>query len=295
MNQLIAVTGAVGQLGKCVVAELESAGIQYRSFNKNELDVTDFESVLTCISPDFTAVINCAAYTNVDGAESNLELAFAVNEQGPLNIATRCKQLGIRFIHVSTDYVFDGLGDRPKCETDDAKPVTVYGKSKLAGEVAALARNPQNTWVVRTAWLYSNHGDNFAKKILNNARLGEGLKVVDDQIGSPTLAAEVAHGLVVLAATDTRFEPGVYHCVNSGKASWYSFAVELLSATGLSDVKIQPVKSSDFETAAKRPSYSVMDDSKWKSAGLPTMSTWKEAVTQFCLDVYSNKSREQND
>ncbi len=281
MTTFVAVTGASGQLGRAVVAELEKLDFAYRAFNRDDLDITDSFEVASSITSEFTAVINCAAYTNVDGAESHPEAAFAVNETGTANIATRCNELGIRMIHVSTDYVFDGMSDTALSETDFTSPQTVYGKSKLAGEAAALSINPTNTWVVRTAWLYSDFGSNFANKILHKAKAGELLRVVNDQFGSPTSAVEVARGLVEIATSKSPVEPGVYHCVNSGVASWHSFAVALVESAGLQGIQIQPVDSDAFPTTAKRPRYSVLNTSKWQAAGLPKMSSWQQALEDF--------------
>ena len=281
MTAFVAVTGASGQLGRAVVAELEKLDSAHRAFTRDDLEITDSSEVASSITSEFTAVINCAAYTNVDGAESHPEVAFAVNERGTSNIAARCSELGIRMIHVSTDYVFDGMTDTALSETDLASPQTEYGKSKLAGEQAALAINPSNTWVVRTAWLYSDFGNNFANKILRKAKSGEALQVVNDQFGSPTSVVELARGLVSIATSKSPVSIGVYHCVNSGAASWHSFALALIEAAGLQGVQIQPVGSDSFPTAAKRPRFSVLDTSKWQAAGLPEMSSWQQALQDF--------------
>jgi dTDP-4-dehydrorhamnose reductase len=281
VTAFVAVTGASGQLGRAVVAELEKLDFAYVAFNRDDLDITNSFEVASRITSEFTAVINCAAYTNVDGAESHPDAAFAVNETGTSNIATRCNELGIRMIHVSTDYVFDGMADTALSESNLASPQTVYGKSKLAGETAALTINPTNTWVVRTAWLYSDFGSNFAIKILRKAKAKESLRVVNNQFGSPTSAVEVARGLVEIATSKSPVNVGVYHCVNSGVASWHSFALALIEAAGLQDLQIQPVDSDAFPTVAKRPRFSVLDTSKWQAAGLPKMSSWQQALEDF--------------
>jgi dTDP-4-dehydrorhamnose reductase len=291
VTAFVAVTGASGQLGRAVVAELEKLDFAFKAFNRDDLDITDSFSVASSITSEFTAVINCAAYTNVDGAESHPDAAFAVNETGTTNIASRCNELGIRMIHVSTDYVFDGMTGTALSETDFASPQTVYGKSKLAGESAALSTNPTNTWVVRTAWLYSDFGSNFANKILRKAKAGEPLRVVNDQFGSPTSAVEVARGLVEIATSKTPVEPGVYHCVNSGVASWHSFAIALIESAGLHGIQIQPVDSDAFPTAAKRPRYSVLDTTKWQAAGLPKMSSWQQALGDFKVNKWHEIKR----
>lgn len=288
MTAFVAVTGANGQLGRAVVAELEKLDFSYEAFNRDDLDITDSLKVSSSIGSKFTAVINCAAYTNVDGAERHPEAAFAINETGASNIAARCHELGIRMIHVSTDYVFDGMTDTALNEADLASPQTVYGKSKLAGEKAVLSINPTNTWVVRTAWLYSDFGSNFANKILRKAKAGEPLRVVNDQFGSPTSAVEVARGLVAIAASTSPVEAGVYHCVNSGVASWHSFAVALIESAGLQGIQIHPVDSDSFPTAAKRPPFSVLDTSKWHASGLPKMASWLQALE----DLNVNKWKE---
>jgi dTDP-4-dehydrorhamnose reductase len=281
VTAFVAVTGANGQLGRAVVAELEKLDFAYRAFTRDDLEITDSSKVASSITSEFTAVINCAAYTNVDGAESHPDAAFAVNEKGTSNIAARCSELGIRMIHVSTDYVFDGMTETALSETDPASPRTEYGKSKLAGEQAALSINPSNTWVVRTAWLYSDFGNNFANKILRKAKNGEALQVVNDQFSSPTSVVELARGLVSIATSKSPVNVGVYHCVNSGVASWHSFALALIKAAGLQGVQIQPVDSDAFPTAAQRPRYSVLDTSKWQAAGLPKMSGWEQALQDF--------------
>ncbi len=257
----ILVTGANGQLGK-ELKQLESAYPAFRFIflSREDMPVHHFElvrNVFKATHPQF--LINCAAYTAVDKAESEKELAFQINGEAVGVLAAVCKEYGTRLIHISTDYVFDGNAHTPYTTDAPANPQTVYGASKLKGEEEALFYNP-DAIIIRTSWVYSEFGKNFVKTMLSLMRERSSLNVVNDQLGSPTYAADLAMAILQIIAGG-KWVPGIFHFSNSGVISWYDFAVAIRDFTGL-PCQVHPVASSQYPTAAKRPSFSVMDTSK---------------------------------
>lgn len=259
----VLITGAHGQLGLELVAAAPE-GVQVTALTREALDITDARAVSARVAeaaPD--AVINAAAYTAVDRAESERERAFAVNEVGAVNVATAAVRHGARLIHVSTDFVFDGRQSTPYEPSDAPNPLSVYGASKLAGEAGVRRQAGERALIVRTAWVYSAHGHNFVGTMLRLMAEKDELRVVCDQIGTPTWAAGLATALWAALETDAR---GVRHWTDAGVASWYDFAVAIQEegqAAGLLDraIPIVPIRANEYPTPAPRPACAVLDKS----------------------------------
>ena len=281
----IVVTGANGQLGR-EIAMIEQTAFTVIGLSRAELDITDLAAcrlVLSEYKP--FAVIHCAAYTAVDKAESEQDEAFRVNRDGTSNIALASHEIGAKLIYISTDYVFDGKGNTPYVEWDTVSPTTVYGSSKLAGEGAVQAIHPQY-FIVRTSWVYGQYGNNFVKTMLSLAEQHKVLKVVADQIGSPTYTYDLARFLLQLVETD-RY--GIYHASNAGSCSWYDFATAIFAESG-ADVKIEACTTAEFPRPAPRPSYSVMEHRNMALNGFEPMRYWQDALRDFLSNLNSNKS-----
>lgn len=277
MTKLL-ITGASGMLGYDV-CKLFSKQKDYQifPFSHKELDITDIdllERYLSDISPD--VVINCAAYTKVDLCEEKRELAFKINRDGPYNLARLCSDLDVFLVHISTDYVFSGTKKRPYKEEDTTYPINVYGASKLAGERKILETFSEYL-IIRTSWLFGINGPNFIKTILGLAHKLDTLKVVDDQRGRPTYTKDLAVGIKWLLEQGAR---GVFHVTNDGECSWYELAKFAIREKKI-DVEVIPVDSTQFKRPAKRPSYSVLDTSKFKSTCKNNLRHWKEAVKDY--------------
>ena len=262
----ILVTGAKGMLGQDLCPALEDCGYDVIETDIQTLDITDINQVKEFLeeeSPDY--VIHCAAYTNVDLAETEIEKAERVNIVGTANIAKICAEKNITLVYISTDYVFDGTKNSPYIPNDKPNPINVYGRTKLGGELA-VQRYCEKYYITRTSWLYGHHGKNFVETMLSLAEKPE-IKVVNDQIGSPTWTMELCNGIIKLI--ENQAEYGVYHVCGSGKTSWYEFAKEIYNQTGL-DVNIKPCSTEEFPRPAKRPKYSYMENNgmcrDWKAA-----------------------------
>jgi dTDP-4-dehydrorhamnose reductase len=226
-------------------------------------------------------VINAAAYTAVDAAEADETTAFAVNADGPRVLAAACSSRGVPLLHVSTDYVFAGDGTRPYEVDDPVGPKSVYGVTKLAGEVAVLGSGA-SAWVIRTAWVYGAHGGNFAKTMIRLAGERATLSVVDDQRGSPTWTADLAAGLLELAGRVVGDEPPsqrVLHCTGTGDTTWFAFARAIFEELGTDPERIKPCSTAEFPRPAPRPAYSVLSDDSWRAAGLKPLRDWRSALT----------------
>lgn len=267
------ITGAYGMLGRDVQAAL--GGRQVTALGRADLDITDLDAVVAAVR-GHDVVVNCAAYTKVDEAETHEEEAYAVNATGPANLAAASASVGAKLVQMSTDYVFDGAATSPYPEHTPHNPISAYGRTKAAGERLALTRNPGATFVVRTAWLYGAHGPNFAKTMLGLAAARETWGVVDDQIGQPTWTADLAVQIVSMLDNDA--PAGIYHGTNSGQASWFEFARVVLDTAGLDANRVTPVDSSSFVRPAPRPSYSVLGHDAWTAAGIPHMRHWRDAL-----------------
>ncbi|MDP1809423.1 MAG: dTDP-4-dehydrorhamnose reductase [Actinomycetota bacterium] len=271
----IIITGADGQLG----TELQGAlrGHELYPVDIEEIDITDFTAVMekvACFGPDL--IVHGAAYTDVDGAELNPDIAFKVNAVGTQNLSVAARAVGAVILYVSTDFVFDGTKGAPYNEFDDVNPLSVYGRSKLAGEryVQSLTNN---YYICRTAWLYGRYGHNFVKTMLKLGEEGKTVRVVDDQIGSPTNAVDLAAKLAEIALSG-RF--GVYHTTNVGEVSWYGFAGKIFELAGM-DVDLQPIDSTQMERPAPRPAYSVLRPLSLELQGLAPMRPWEEALAAY--------------
>lgn len=273
----VLVTGVKGQLGYDVVKELEKRGMEAVGVDIEEMDITDAASVDKVIkeaAPD--AVIHCAAYTAVDAAEDNEEICRKVNAEGSQNIANVCKELDIKMIQISTDYVFDGEGTRPWEPEDERHPLSVYGQTKYEGELA-VQNTLEKYFIVRIAWVFGINGKNFVKTMLNLGKTRDHLTVVNDQYGSPTYTYDLARLLVDMVQTD---KYGVYHATNEGICTWYEFACEIFRLAGL-DVKVDPVTSDQYPAKAKRPSNSRMSKEKLTENGFEKLPAWQDALERY--------------
>ncbi|MFH1453714.1 MAG: dTDP-4-dehydrorhamnose reductase [Armatimonadota bacterium] len=274
MNILI--TGAKGILGSALIKAIQPKH-KVSAFDIEDFDITDYEKSLDIIKsskPDI--VIHCAAYTNVDGCESNKDTALKINSGGTKNIALICKELDIPMVYFSTDYVFDGEKGSSYFESDTPNPLSIYGKSKFAGE-EHVKQTLNKYFIVRTAWLFGKGGKNFVNTIINLAEEKDELSVVNDQTGSPTYAEDLAYAVSQLIETD---HYGIYHITNEGECSWYEFAKAILEEAGLKNTKVLPVPTTKFPRPAKRPKYSVLSKDLYKSKFKP-LRTYKEALSAY--------------
>ncbi len=274
-NSKYLVTGARGMLGTDLLEAL--FGRDVTVLGRADLDVTDRDAVSAAVE-GHDVVINAAAYTAVDAAETDEEAALAVNGTAAGLLAEATASVGAKLVQVSTDYVFDGDAATPYAEDATIAPVSAYGRTKAEGEKLALAANPEGTFVVRTAWLYGAHGGNFAKTMVKLAGSHDTVKVVDDQLGQPTWTADLAAQIVALLDSDA--PAGVYHGTNSGSTSWFEFARAVFDEAGLDPARVLPTDSSTFVRPAPRPSYSVLGHDAWGRAGLAPMRPWREALAE---------------
>lgn len=274
-NSKYLVTGARGMLGTDLLEAL--FGRDVTVLGRADLDVTDRDAVFAAVQ-GHDVVINAAAYTAVDAAETDEEAALAVNGTAAGLLAEATASVGAKLVQVSTDYVFDGDATEPYPEDATIAPVSAYGRTKAEGERLALAANPDGTYVVRTAWLYGAHGGNFAKTMVKLAASHDTVSVVDDQLGQPTWTADLATQIVALLDSDA--PAGVYHGTNSGSASWFEFAQAVFDEAGLDPARVLPTDSSAFVRPAPRPSFSVLGHDAWARAGLTPMRPWREALAE---------------
>ncbi|MEC7275455.1 MAG: dTDP-4-dehydrorhamnose reductase [Bdellovibrionota bacterium] len=277
---MIIVTGAMGQLGLCLKSVLPEDTV---FLSREKLDLTNKESLAGELSkyPAKSIVINTGAYTDVDKAEENMARAYEVNSEAVGTIAEICQKFGLRLIHISTDYVFDGSSFRPISEEDEAKPIGVYGKSKLSGEVAIKECSGFSQYIIiRTSWLYSEYGNNFLKTMIKLSNR-KSIEVVSDQIGTPTYAGDLAEVIANCCESFDSLAGEVYHYSNEGVASWYDFAFEIMEKLG-SHCTVTPIPSEDFPTLAKRPHYSVFNKTKIKSKLKIEIPHWKKGLGK-CL------------
>lgn len=287
------ITGGKGQLGSQIksiinrnssdIGELDEIykDCECRFIDYDELDITNYNEVISYVGsfkPD--VIINCAAYTNVDRCESDNDMAFKVNAIGPRNLAAASEKYGIKLLHVSTDYVFNGEGNIPFREYDLPEPVSIYGKTKLLGE-QYVRENCSRYFIVRTAWLYGEWGKNFVYTIIKAAKEKGHLEVVDDQRGNPTYAEDLAYHILKIVLTD---EYGIYHCTGTGECSWYDFACKIIEYAGI-DCTVAPISSDKLNRAAKRPSYSSLDNMMLRCTIGDEMRPWQEALQSFIKKV----------
>ena len=277
----VLVTGTKGQLGYDVVNELEKRGHTAVAVDIEEMDITDAVSVERVITEaEVEAVIHCAAYTAVDAAEDNVEICRRVNAEGTENIAKVCKKLDLKMIYISTDYVFDGEGERPWEPDDERHPLNVYGQTKYEGELA-VEKYLEIYFIVRIAWVFGVNGKNFIKTMLKLSETHEELNVVDDQVGSPTYTYDLAVLLVDMVESD---KYGRYHATNEGLCTWYEFAKEIFRQAGV-EVKVNPVTSDMFPAKAKRPKNSRMSKEKLDANGFHRLPTWQDALERYLSEI----------
>lgn len=289
----ILITGAAGQLGnelRCLL-EAEHPGVATYT-DLAELDLTDSRAVLNFVADGgYTHIVNCSAYTAVDRAEDEKIQCTQVNVDGVRNLATAAAQTGARLVHISTDYVFDGTACRPYAESDKPAPLSHYGSSKRKGETALLGLLPDAV-IIRTGWLYSTFGHNFVKTISRKIVDGEKLRVVSDQIGTPTYAADLARMI-----KDVIFAPqwlgGTYHFSNEGVASWYDLAVAIAEEMNRPEASITPVSTTDYPTVATRPFYSVLDKTKIKATYGVTIPHWRNALRRCIAALNTQQNSHQ--
>lgn len=273
MSDKILITGAKGQLGTELAKLLPDAVLT----DVAELDITNFSEVQNFLKENkIGTIINCAAYTAVDKAEDDIELATKINVIGPENLS----KTGCKVIHVSTDYVFDGLGHKPYTPTDETNPISVYGKTKRAGELAVL-ENASSAIIIRTAWLYSPYGNNFVKTMQRLGAEKESLNVVADQVGSPTYAGDLAKAITEIIPQVKGGQRGVYHFTNEGVCSWYDFAKKIMELSQL-NCTVNPIPSSAYPTKATRPFYSVLSKETIKNDFGIKIAHWENGLKR-CL------------
>ena len=274
----VLVTGSNGQLASCIKdLAKQYEGLNFIYTDYKELDICDLNQVNTFFKSNkkIDYCINCAAYTAVDKAESDVEKAFEINANGAKNLAIACREFDAILIQISTDFVFDGEKKEPYTETDVAKPISVYGASKLQGEIE-IKQTLETYFILRTSWLYSEHGTNFMKTMLRLAETRDEISVVSDQIGTPTYAGDLADVILkIISSKNTNF--GLYHYSNEGVASWCEFAKAIFEASNI-EIKLNPIKTSAYPTPAKRPVYSVMDKTKIKSVLKTETLSWQDRL-----------------
>ncbi len=275
----IIIVGANGQLGnEFQVLSTNYQDHQFFFYDKQQLNIVDkeeVEKVIAQIKPDY--LVNCAAYTAVDKAETDKELAHSINHEAVDYLAATCVEHNVRFIHTSTDYVFNGAATKPYKEDDLTNPTTIYGATKLEGERAAIKYG--DAIVIRTAWVYSIYGNNFVKTMLRMMKTKESLNVVADQYGTPTYAADLAEATMQII-TSGKWLPGIYHFTNDGIITWFDFAMQIKKLSGLSCI-VNPITTAEYPTTAKRPQYSVLDKSKIQSAYGIKLKDWKQSLQEF--------------
>jgi len=283
----VLVTGANGQLGNELKKITDRLNLPFKFLftDVDDLDVTNREQVAAFVKDyGILYIVNCAAYTAVDKAETDAERAYLVNEKAVENIAIAAKQEGAKVIHISTDFVFDGLSEIPYDEYVEPHPLSVYGQSKLKGEQALQAVGGE--WmIIRTSWLYSEFGNNFVKTMIRLMNERDSLAIVDDQWGAPTYAADLAEMIVHILqySEETEWKRGIYHFSNRGETTWFGFAEEIKRVAGIDRCELLPVTTGEYRAAAPRPAYSVMDLSKVCSAFHVEIPRWEEALKR-CID-----------
>lgn len=281
----VLVTGIRGQLGHDVMNELAKREIEAIGVDIQEMDITNAKECHDVISESGAeAVIHCAAYTAVDAAEDNIDICRKVNAEGTENIAKVCKQLDIKMVYISTDYVFDGNGERPWEPDDYREPLNVYGQTKYEGELA-VQENLEKYFIVRIAWVFGLNGKNFVKTMLRLGKEHDKISVVNDQFGSPTYTYDLARLLVDMVLTD---KYGIYHATNEGFCSWYEFASEIFKQADM-PVEVNPVDSSQFPAKAKRPHNSRMNKEKLEKNGFNRLPKWQDALARYLKELQNSE------
>jgi dTDP-4-dehydrorhamnose reductase len=279
----ILITGCNGQLGN-EMQLLERENPQHEFFNTDvaDLDITDTAAIHAFVNDHaIDGIVNCAAYTAVDKAESNKQLCTLLNSEAPAYLAAAIESRGGWMVQISTDYVFNGTNHTPYVETDTPSPNSIYGNTKLAGELA-VSKFCKRTMIIRTAWLYSTFGNNFVKTMIRLGQERPQLGVVYDQIGTPTYARDLA--IVIMEAINKGITPGVYHFSNEGIISWYDFTKAIHRIAGITTCKVLPLHTSEYPSAAPRPAYSVLDKTKIKTTYGIDIPYWEESLKE-CIEI----------
>ena len=273
----ILITGAGGQLAKSIADIADHyPRFEFIFLTKTDMPLGDkakVETVFGAIKPQYC--VNCAAYTAVDKAESNKEEAFLVNTEAVAELAETCADREVKLLHISTDYVFNGSSAVPYKESDPVDPINIYGASKAKGEALCMAQNAE-TIIIRTSWVYSGHGSNFVKTMMRLMKEKKELNIVNDQVGSPTYATDLALAIMKII-NSTHWQPGIYHYCNDGRISWYDFALAIKALTG-SNCMLHPVPATAYPTPAKRPAYSLLDTSKIREKYGVSIPLWKDSL-----------------
>ncbi|POX48350.1 dTDP-4-dehydrorhamnose reductase [Streptomyces sp. Ru71] len=287
----VLITGAAGMLGRDLTKVLGGRGLHVNAVTRHGLDITDADAVRSAVA-GHDVVVNAAAWTDVDGAEADEAAATRINGEGPRVLAEACAESGAVLIQVSTDYVFPGDATEPYRHDAPTAPVNAYGRSKLAGEQAVTSLLPERGYVVRTAWLYGEHGRNFVATMLNLAAQRDTVDVVDDQRGQPTWTVALARQIADLAeaALAGRAPAGVYHGTASGTGTWFDLARAAYELTGLDPERVRPTTSEKFVRPARRPSYSVLAHERWAEAGVAVQPHWREQLEE-ALKVMAAQER----
>ena len=292
MKKNILITGANGQLGNCMRLAAKDSADNYIFTDVAELDITDPEAVSRMVADNnIDIIVNCAAYTNVEKAESDAEFAEVLNAKAPRNLADAIKERGGTLIHVSTDYVFGGAsGNTPRSEEEPANPTGVYGLTKLHGE-EEIARSGVKAIIFRTAWLYSEFGKNFVKTMLNLTESKPELKVVFDQAGTPTYAQDLADAIFDIIE-NRKFEgnEGIYHFSNEGVCSWFDFTKHIAEIAGNNECKVLPCHSDEFPSPVTRPAYSVLDKTKYKETFNREIPYWTDSLRKCIKNLKENEA-----
>jgi dTDP-4-dehydrorhamnose reductase len=280
------ILGSSGILGSEVLKEALGRNIDYISPRSEELDVrnsAELEKAVSSYKPDW--IINCAAWTNVDGAESSTLEALELNRNAVENIATAAAKAHCAVVHISTDYIFDGSSDIGYSENDATNPINHYGLSKWEGEVALLKEHSIKSYILRTSWLYGVTGKNFVRTMTARALRGEESKVVGDQIGSPTNARDLAKAIFSIFEKEP--EKGIYHFANQGSCSWFEFAQKIYDLAGADSELVQPIESNQLHQVAKRPSRSILKTTKWVDSQLGSIPSWEISLASLMPEIIS--------
>ena len=288
MTSPVLVTGSRGQLGDALRRRMDRfSAYTFTLTDIDELDLCDKKAVLDFVRRGrYAYIINCAAYTAVDRAESDAERCMRINRDAVGHLATAAREVGARMIHISTDYVFDGRATRPYREDDPTSPTSVYGRTKLAGEHVLLEALPTDAVILRTAWLYSEVGNNFVKTMLRLGAERPEIRVVNDQLGSPTYAGDLAEAVLRVLTAPT-FHPGIYHYTNDGVCSWYDFARHILRVAHPTCI-VRPIPTADYPTPAARPAYSVLDKTRIRQAYGVSIPRWQDSLDRCLQHLLSN-------
>ncbi len=290
MTRLL-ILGGGGILGSEVIRLAEFVGIDYLAPSSKDLDITKahrLEEFIVGNKPSW--IINCAGWTNVEGAEDSPELAMTLNSKSVGNLAFSALKTGSAVIHFSTDYVFDGNSAEPYEVSDSSTPINQYGLSKLRGEQSLMGAGVESAYVVRTSWLFGVQGKNFVKTMARKALSNYPVDVVDDQFGSPTSARDLASATFEIMSEKP--SPGIYHFANQGGTSWFEFAQEIYRLSGARIELVKPVKSDEFKTKAMRPKNSVLSTQKWRNSNLGSISNWQDSLRELFPEILAELEKE---